>query len=88
MFDRLLEKLRQRKMLKERGKQRTDSTHVSASIRMMNRLETVVETMRAVLNELAILAPDRLKSVALPEWQTRRRIDDYLFFENIWHIAS
>lgn len=71
MFDRLLEKLRQRKLLKERGKQRTDSTHVLASIRVMNRLETVVETMRAVLNELAILAPEWLKSVALPEWQTR-----------------
>src|SRR5215204_480780 len=71
MFDRLLEKLRQRKLLKERGKQRTDSTHVLASIRVMNRLETVVETMRAVLNELAILAPDWLRSAALPEWQMR-----------------
>ena len=74
MFDRLLEKLRQRKLLKERGKQRTDSTHVLASIRVMNRLETVVETMRAELNELAILAPEWLKSVALPEWQTRYTI--------------
>ena len=74
MFDRLPEKLRQRKLLKERGKQRTDSTHVLSSIRVMNRLETVVETMRAVLNELAILAPDWLRSVALPEWQMRYTI--------------
>lgn len=71
MFDRLLEKLRERKLLKVRGRQRTDSTHVLASIRVMNRLETVVETMRAVLNELAILVPDWLRRTALPEWHRR-----------------
>ena len=71
MFDRLLETLRDRKLLKKRGIQRTDSTHVLSSIRVMNRLEVVTETMRAALNQLAVVAPDWLKSAALPEWRAR-----------------
>jgi transposase len=55
LLDRMLELLRERKLLKARGKQRTDSTHVLAAIRVMNRLEMVVETMRAALNQLARL---------------------------------
>jgi len=74
MFDRLLETLRDRKLLKKRGIQRTDSTHVLSSIRVMNRLEVVTETMRAALNQLAVITPDWLKSVALSEWQTRYSI--------------
>jgi transposase len=42
---------RAKNLLKARGKQRTDSTHVLASIRVMNRLELVAETLRAALNE-------------------------------------
>ena len=45
-------------LVKVRGKQRTDSTHVVAAIRYLNRLELVGETLRATLNELAVLAPD------------------------------
>jgi transposase len=37
-------------LIKPRGKQRTDSTHVLAAIRVMNRLELVGETFRATLN--------------------------------------
>jgi transposase len=58
LLDRMLELLREKKLLKARGKQRTDSTHVLAAIRVMNRLEMVVETMCAALNELATVAPD------------------------------
>ena len=60
-------------LVKARGKQRTDSTHVVAAIRFMNRLELVSETVRAALNELAILAPDWVRTVALPEWYERYR---------------
>ena len=37
----------------------------------MNRLEQVGETVRAVLNEIATVAPDWLRQVALPEWYKR-----------------
>jgi len=57
--------------LKERGKQRTDSTHVFGAIRTLNRLETVAETMRATLNILATLAPEWLCRVLSPDWFDR-----------------
>jgi transposase len=60
-------------LVKARGKQRTDSTHVVAAIRSMNRLELVGETLRAALNELAVLAPDWVRTVTLPEWSDRYR---------------
>src|ERR671921_604534 len=70
--ERLLEKLL------VRGRQRTDATHVLAAIRVLNRLELVGETLRAALNELAAVAPDWLRGVALEAWYQRyaRRIED------------
>jgi transposase len=61
----------EKELLKARGKQRTDSTHILAAIRVMNRLEMVVETMRAALNQLAAVEPDWLAQAAKPEWFDR-----------------
>jgi transposase len=65
--------------LKAGGKQRTDSTHVLARIRAMNRLECVIETMRFTLNSLTTLVPDWLGKNLQPEWGTRYgpRADDF-----------
>ncbi len=78
LLDQVIELLKEKNLLKVRGKQRTDSTHVLAAIRVMNRLELVTETMRAALNELAVVSPIWLSSIALPEWFTRysARIED------------
>ncbi len=78
LLGKLLERSRALGLVKARGKQRTDSTHVLASIRVMNRLELVAETFRAALNELATVAPDWLRGVAPPAWYERysRRIED------------
>jgi transposase len=78
LFDTLLNWCSKRELLKARGRQRTDSTHVLAAVRALNRLELVTETMRATLNDLAVVAPDWLSSVALPEWVERygRRAED------------
>ncbi len=59
------------KLLKLRSKQRTDSTHVLAAVRSLNRLENIGETMRAALNRLAELAPDWLRRTADPAWVER-----------------
>lgn len=78
LFDRVIDLLREKNLLKVRGKQRTDSTHVLASIRVMNRLELVTETPRAALNELAVVSPVWLRSAIQPEWFARygARIED------------
>src|SRR3954453_21663486 len=65
-------------LLKARGRQRTDSTHVLAAIRALNRLELLAETLRAALNAIAVVAPDWLRTLAPPEWHERydRRVED------------
>ncbi len=78
LLERLLERCRERGLLKARGRQRTDATHVLAAIRVLNRLELVAETLRAALNELAAIAPEWLRNVAPPAWYERyaKRIED------------
>jgi transposase len=78
LLDKLLERCRTQGLIKARGQQRTDSTHVLAAIRVLNRLELVAETLRAALNELATVAPEWLRDLAPLEWFDRykRRIED------------
>jgi transposase len=78
LLDKLLECCRALGLLKARGQQRTDATHVLAAIRALNRLELVAETLRAALNNLATVAPAWLQSIAPPEWYERygKRIED------------
>jgi transposase len=71
LFDVVLSQFRERGWIKERGKQRTDSTHVLAAVRAVNRLECVGETMRHALNILAEVAPDWLLEQMKPEWSKR-----------------
>lgn len=81
LLDELLERFRERGLLKVRGRQRTDSTHIQAAARTLNRLECVGETMRYALNQLAELAPDWLKQWVPAEWYQRyeARFDAYRF---------
>src|SRR5215475_1339539 len=71
LFDKILSALRDKKLVKSRTRQRTDSTHVLAAVRDLNRLERVGETLHATLNVLAVAAPEiheRLsKSELLPD---------------------
>lgn len=78
-LDGLLARCRERGLLKARGRQRTDSTHVLAAVRALNRLELVRETLRHALDDLAVAAPDWLRGRADPEWakRYRRRSDEY-----------
>jgi transposase len=79
LFGKLLDVCRRRKWLRARGRQRTDSTHVLALVRAVNRLECVGETMRHALNSLALVAPEWLRAHSRAEWVERygRRVDDY-----------
>ncbi len=73
--DRLLEPIlrvcRQHGWLKARGKQRTDSTFVLANVRGLSSLESVGESLRAALNEIADVAPDWLLGMISPDWFDR-----------------
>jgi transposase len=79
LLDTLLTQVRERGLLKVRGRQRTDSTHVLAAIRVVNRLELVGETLRHALNSLAVVAPDWLRAQASHEWFDRygHRMENY-----------
>src|SRR3954453_12682171 len=78
LLGKLLDACRARGLLKARGRQRTDATHVLASIRVLTRLELLGETLRAALNELAAAAPDWLRGAAPRAWYERyaRRVED------------
>src|SRR5215475_5319257 len=68
-----------RGLLKVHGTQRTDSTHIVAAVRELNRLEIVGETLHHALNILAQIAPAWLQDQVSVEWFLRygRRFSDY-----------
>ena len=79
LLDTLLTLAQMQGLLKARGRQRTDSTHVLAAIRVLNRLERVGETLRAALNSLAVVVPAWVQALAPPEWYERyaHRVENY-----------
>ena len=79
LLEELLKRLQEKGLIKKRGKQRTDSTHVLAAIREMNRLECVGETLRHALNSLAVVVPDWVRSHVPVEWYDRygRRFEQW-----------
>ena len=78
LLDTLLTWCREHKLLGARGRQRTDSTHILAAVRALNRIELVGETLRYALNDLAVVAPDWLRALSPPAWVERyaRRAED------------
>jgi len=75
----MLQEFKERKLLKARGKQRTDATHVLSANRLLNRLEMVGETLHHALNQVATHAPDWLKEWVSPIWFDRygRSFNEY-----------
>jgi transposase len=71
LLDTLLTRFQERQLVKARGKQRTDATHVVAAARLLNRLELVGETMRCALDALAEVAPEWLAAHLPAEWIER-----------------
>ncbi|MCG7207358.1 transposase [Streptomyces arenae] len=58
-------------LLKRRGRLRTDSAHVLAAVRRLNRGELVAETLRCALEELAVPAEEWLAGFITPQWADR-----------------
>lgn len=59
----MLSIFKEKGLLKSPQKQRTDSTHILAAIRVLGRLENIGETLRFALNSLAAVAPDWLRQI-------------------------
>jgi transposase len=79
VLDLLLERLADQGLVGSGGRQRTDSTHVLAAVRRLNRLEFIGETLRACLEALAVASPQWLAGRIEPAWQERygARTDAY-----------
>jgi len=71
LLDLLLERCREGGWLKAHGRQRTDSTHVLAKIRALNRTLCVAQTMVYVLNVLSEVAPELENDHVPVEWVER-----------------
>jgi transposase len=71
LLNTMLDHFREAGLLSNGGKQRTDSTHVLASVRDLNRLELAGRTLQAALDDIAALAPDWLRAWVAPDWYTR-----------------
>jgi len=70
-LNRILEFCKHQGLIKTNSKQRTDSTHILARIRHLNRLTLLGETVRATLNDLAETHPKWLLEIMKPEWEYR-----------------
>ncbi|GAA1658656.1 hypothetical protein GCM10009828_105900 [Actinoplanes couchii] len=81
VLDVVLDRCSQHGLLRAEGRQRTDSTHVLAAVRALNRMEFVGETLRAALEVLAAAAPGWLTPLIDAGWTERygSRIDSYRF---------
>jgi transposase len=80
VLDLLLERLKAEGLVGAGGKARTDSTHVIAAVRELNRVELAGESVRACVEALAAAAPDWLATVIdVADWadRYRARIDSW-----------
>jgi transposase len=69
LFETMLTRFKEKKLVRAGGNVRSDSTHVLAKIRALNRVECVHETLRAALNSLAVVVPEWLKAwTELGKW--------------------
>lgn len=71
LLDELLEVCTAKGLIKKRGQARTDSTHMLAKVRSLNRLGNMVEAMRLVLNTLATREPEWLSTWVPETWFER-----------------
>jgi transposase len=79
VLDLMLARLAGLGLVRAGGRARTDSTHVLAAVRNLNRIEFVCETLRAALEVLAAAAPGWLAGYIPAEWARRygARADSY-----------
>lgn len=71
LFEALLTLFKEKGLLTERRRQRTDSTHILAAVHRLNRIELVGEALYHALDVLAQVAPAWLRVEVPGEWFER-----------------
>jgi transposase len=71
LLDAVLDLLKDAGLVRAGGRVRTDSTHVIAAVRNLNRVEGVGEGLRAALEEIAAISPGFLVPLLAPGWDER-----------------
>ena len=82
IFDSILQALHKNGLVKRRGKQRLDSTHILAAVARMGRLEVVRETIRLFLE----VAEKMTIQTSLTEWSVY--YERYIDSDIAWHKVS
>ncbi|MEU3620744.1 transposase [Streptomyces sp. NPDC006872] len=67
----VVDRLAEAGLVKRRGQIRTDSTHVLAAVRRLNRGELVAETLRCALEDLALQGEEWLAALVTADWADR-----------------
>src|SRR3989442_6467668 len=104
LLEPILEVCRANGWLKAGGKQRTDATHVLANVRTLSSIESVGETRRSTLNELAELDADwllsqisadcfdryvhRVELARLPQPGPQRQAWVKQLGQDVWHLLT
>jgi transposase len=71
LLNELLKVCEAKGLIKKRGRQRSDSTHVLSAVRDLNRLEMVGETLRHALNAISSVDPDWTRQQVPAEWHKK-----------------
>lgn len=71
VFEKLVEQIRGMGLIKERGKQRSDSIAMLTKVRRLCRLETVVETLRLAIVAIVDQDPGWGQEILPPSWEEK-----------------
>jgi transposase len=71
LLEAVLDRLKAAGLVRAGGTARTDSTHVIAAVRKVNRIENCGETLRAALEEIARISPDWIVPLLDAGWHSR-----------------
>src|SRR5512141_429240 len=71
VFEKLVEEIRGMGLIKERGKQRSDSIAMLVKVRRLSRIETVVETLRLAVVALVESNREWCEEIIPPSWEDK-----------------
>jgi len=71
VFEKLVVQIRELGLIKERGKQRSDSIAMLAKVRWLSRLEVVVETLRLAVVSLVKTDREWSEEILPPSWEDK-----------------